>query len=141
MQKWCAYSILERTKLIEKKFHAKISQNVLLLFYKANKVKYRSLKMVYRQAFTNPAKIEKARRVFAVELTAHIMSGRRIFYMDESTACNWNGKARSWGYKDMHNVFPANKERFSVTMFGAIGTGLAQPDAFKCMRGGTTKVK
>ena len=133
---------MERVKLLRDRYRTKISKNVLTLFYRENGVRYRQLKRVYREALAREPTLVVSRAAFAVKYAEAVMSGRQILHFDESSCNNWTTKKRTWSLVDQHNVAPINKERFSATIFGTVGTSLRQPKAFRMFRtGGSSKEK
>ena len=123
------------------KFGVNIGKHALSLFYKQNKVKFRNLKKVYRDAIINKEKIDVKRAAFALKIAQMIKDGRQLLYMDESSVTNWTSKVKCWSLREKHAVFPLNKIRYAVTLMGTIGPGLRQPECFGFYRGGTTTLK
>ena len=61
-----------------------MSKNTLSRFYRANGVKYKTVKRRYRQELIKEDALEMERTMFCVKLAEYVANGRPIVYFDES---------------------------------------------------------
>ena len=100
LQTWNAFSLVERTKLIEMQWNLKISNHTLWQFYLQNNIRLRTGMAVYRQEMRRTAEIVEKRNVFAKLLASLVAANKPIIYVDETTFNTWMLKAKSWSKKD-----------------------------------------
>ena len=108
---------------IKQHFDVTISKNILALFYKSNKIKFRCTKKAWRQSTLENAALELKRAEFAVKLSQFMRDGRQIIFLYESSINNWTSKERVWAASGSRHVCRVNKRRYSVTLFGTVGRG------------------
>jgi hypothetical protein len=92
LQTWNAYSLIERTKIIENLWGIQVSNNTLWKFYRQNNIKLRTGKAVYRAEMRRTAEIVNKRKIFAAILATLVHLGRPLIYVDETTFNTWQLK-------------------------------------------------
>ena len=127
LQEWAPYSIKERVDMIERVWQFKMSTTQLAKLYRHHLIKYRAAKQVYRYSITNAARLERQRKEFAEVLGNLITRRSPLIYMDETTFTSWSIKKKSWSTRLDINQHPIDDKRFTVTVYGAIGSCLSEP--------------
>ena len=105
----------------------RIGRTTLYRFYKANGLRYRNGKAIYRAEATKDMTILRRRRVFSKLLATLVASHKPIIYCDETTFNSWMMKAKSWSYEENAVVHARNNKRVSVTIYGAFGECMNKP--------------
>ena len=104
-----------------------MSTTQLAKLYRHHLIKYRAAKQVYRYSITNAARLERQRKEFAEVLGNLITRRSPLIYMDETTFTSWSIKKKSWSTRLDINQHPIDDKRFTVTVYGAIGSCLSEP--------------
>ena len=131
LEAWMPFSCKERVELIARMWDIRTTGKTLAKFYRENDIRFKSTKQAYKRAIENRDELEEERREFAVTLGNVLHQNRPIIYLDESSFINQAILPRSWAGAGRHQQYPIDSERFSTTVFGAIGNCLVEP-VYKC---------
>ena len=100
----------------------KLSRVTLSNYYKAMKIRYSRPEWVKPMKFSQE-KLQRLRQNFVINLTKHLMDGREVICMDETSTCLWERKRKVWQPRGIPIKQVLSKTRGqSITILGAIST-------------------
>lgn len=113
--------------LVKECFGIEIGATQLRRFYLHNDIHFKAAKKVYEQSMSRAVLLDTERKAFSTLLAHIIINNKRLCYIDETTFNSQIVLKKSWAMQDRPNKHMMSKQRFSVTVFGAIGNCLQKP--------------